>query len=76
MYKRQKVLNVRFNTAQKGDVHIRVVGTDGKQVAEQTLRNHEGEYIGQVELKNSRPGTYFVMVTQGDDGNVKRVVVE
>lgn len=70
-----KVLNVRFNTARKGDVTIRVIDTSGRQVAEQTLRDHEGEYIGQVELKNARAGTYFVTVTQGDDGSVKRVVV-
>ncbi|MFT4030924.1 MAG: T9SS type A sorting domain-containing protein [Siphonobacter sp.] len=70
-------LNIRFVAPAKGDVTITVTDVKGHELAKETVKDFEGEYIGQVSLsKKAEKGTLFVTVTQGEDGTVKRVVVE
>lgn len=72
-----QTLNLRFTSPTKGDVTILVTDVKGREVAKETVKDFEGEYVGQVTLsKKAEKGTYFVTVTQGEDGTVKRVVVE
>ncbi|PWJ59995.1 hypothetical protein CLV98_101170 [Dyadobacter jejuensis] len=68
-------LNIRFHALQKGDVHIRVTDTKGKDVGDKSLKDYQGEFVGQIELKRQAKGTLFVMVTQNEDGTVKRYVL-
>lgn len=68
-------LNVRFNAREKGDVTIRAVDVDGKEIAKKVLKDFEGEFMGQLELKKSREGVLFVSVTQNNDGVFQRVVI-
>jgi hypothetical protein len=70
-------LNVRFSAPSKGDVTIVVTDVKGKEVGRETVKDFSGNYVGQVELsKKAAKGTYFVTVTQGEDGTVRRIVVE
>ncbi len=72
-----QTLNLRFTSPVKGDVTILVTDVKGREVAKETVKDFEGEYVGQVTLsKKAEKGTYFVTVTQGEDGTVKRVVIE
>ncbi|MDI9872364.1 T9SS type A sorting domain-containing protein [Flectobacillus roseus] len=69
-------LNLRFDAPQKGNVTISVTDVNGKEVGHQVVKDFEGEFMGQVDLKKNTKGTLFVTVTQNEDGTVKRVVVE
>ena len=69
-------LNVRFTAPAKGNVSIVVTNTTGKEIAKRTLNDFSGEFVGQINLGKNPGGTYFVTVTQNDDGAVKRIVVE
>ncbi len=69
-------LNVRFTAPAKGDVSIVVTNPRGKEVAKRDLRDFSGEFVGQIDLGRNPKGTYFVTVTQNEDGAVKRIVVE
>lgn len=71
-----EVINVRFYAPQEGDVTITVLDTKGKQVAQKEAKNFQGEYVGQLELKKAEKGTYFVIVSQGEDGISRRVVID
>ncbi|MDQ1087982.1 T9SS type A sorting domain-containing protein [Siphonobacter sp. SORGH_AS_1065] len=72
-----QTLNLRFTSPTKGDVTIMVTDVKGREVAKETVKDFEGEYVGQITLsKKAEKGTYFVTVTQGEDGTVKRVVIE
>jgi Secretion system C-terminal sorting domain len=70
------MLNIRFNAPQKGDVIISITDITGKQVANEKIKDLEGRYLGQIALKDKVMGTYFLTVTQGNDGSVRRVVIE
>jgi hypothetical protein len=70
------VLNLRFNTPDKGDVHITVTDTQGKEVGKKTIKDFSGEFVGQIELKKNTKGTLFVTVVQNEDGTVRRVVLK
>ncbi|QJD78597.1 T9SS type A sorting domain-containing protein [Spirosoma rhododendri] len=68
-------LNIRFTAPAKGDVLIVVTNPKGKEVARREIKDFSGEYVGQISLSRKAEGTYFVTVTQNEDGAVKRVVV-
>jgi hypothetical protein len=69
------VLNLRFQVPVKGDVRISVTDTKGKEVGNKEIKDFEGEFVGQIELKKNTKGTLFVTVVQNEDGAVKRVVI-
>ena len=69
-------LNVRFSAPAKGDVSIIVTNTKGKEVARRDIKDFSGEFVGQIDLGKKAQGTYFITVTQNEDGAVKRVLVE
>lgn len=70
------ILNVRFNAPAKGDVQIMVTNTKGKEIASRTLKDFQGEFVGQVDVGRKAEGVVFVTVTQNDDGAVRRVVLK
>jgi hypothetical protein len=69
-------LNVRFKAPEKGNVTISVTDVNGKEIASEQIKDFSGLYLGQIDVKKSGPGVYFVRVTQSNDGAVRRVKVE
>ncbi|MBA4850714.1 T9SS type A sorting domain-containing protein [Emticicia sp. BO119] len=68
------VLNIRFSSQEKGDVSIKVMDLKGNVVAKDEIKDFSGEYVGQINIGKQK-GVVFVMVTQGEDGTVKRVTL-
>ena len=69
-------LNVRFKAPEKGNVTISVTDVNGKEITSEQLKDFSGLYLGQIDLKKSGSGVYFVRVTQSNDGVVRRVQVD
>lgn len=69
-------LNVRFNTPQKGIVTIAISDVNGKEIATESVKDFQGDYLGQIDLKKAAAGVYFLRVTQGNDGAVRRVEIK
>ncbi len=70
------VLNIDFHAPEKGNVSISVSDVNGKEVASAQIKDFQGDYLGQVELKKAGLGVYFVRVSQGNDGAVRRIKVD
>lgn len=68
------ILNVKFSAEQKGDVLIKVLDVKGNIVAKEEVKEFSGKYVGQINIGKQK-GTLFVMITQGEDGTVKRIVI-
>lgn len=69
-------INVRFTAPAKGNVTIAVSDVNGKEIATETVKDFQGDYLGQIDLKKAGAGVYFLRVTQGNDGAVKRIEVK
>jgi hypothetical protein len=69
-------LNVRFKATEKGNVTIAVSDVNGKEIATESVKDFQGDYLGQIDLKKAGAGVYFLRVTQGNDGAVRRVEVK
>ncbi len=69
-------INVRFTAPTKGNVTIAVSDVNGKEIATETVKDFQGDYLGQIDLKKAAAGVYFLRVTQGNDGAVRRVEVK
>ena len=68
--------NVHFNVPEKGTVTIVVTDVNGKELATEQIKDFQGDYLGQIDTKKSAKGVYFIRVTQGSDGAVRRVKVD
>jgi hypothetical protein len=53
-----------------------VTDVNGKEIATETVKDFQGDYLGQIDLKKAGAGVYFLRVTQGNDGAVRRVEVK
>lgn len=71
-----EVINVRFFAPEEGDVNITVLDTKGKVVAQKEAKAFKGEFVGQLQLKKPEKGAYFVIVSQGNDGVSRRVMID
>jgi hypothetical protein len=69
-------LNVEFTAPEKGNVTIAVTDVNGKEIASEVLKDFQGDYLGQIDLKKAGAGVYFLRVTQGNDGAVRRIKVD
>lgn len=69
-------INVRFTAPTKGNVTIAVSDVNGKEITTETVKDFQGDYLGQIDLKKAAAGVYFLRVTQGNDGAVRRVEVK
>jgi hypothetical protein len=70
------ILNVRFRSKKKDDVSIVVVNPQGKVIKKEEIKEHEGEYMGQMELPKNTKGTFFVLISQGDAAVSKTVKID
>jgi hypothetical protein len=70
------VLNIRFFAPKSGDVNITVLDLQGNVKAKEEAKNFEGEYVGQIKLGKGAKGTYFVIVSQGEDGISRKVKID
>lgn len=70
------IINVKFYAPNEGDVAIKIIDINGKTVASEEAKAFKGEYVGQIKLKKDTKGTFFVIVSQGDDGVSKRIVLD
>lgn len=66
-------LNLRFAVREKGDVLITVTDTKGKEQGKKELKDFEGEFTGQIKLKDAASGILFVNIVQNEDGVSQRV---
>ncbi len=69
-------MNIKFHAPEKGNVTISVLDVNGKELANQQIKDFQGDFLGQVDVKKAGAGVYFVRVTQGNDGAVRRVKVD
>lgn len=69
------LVDVDFYLPTKGDAEIRVTDIQGKEVFKEKLKVAEGRYSRQLNLGKKPSGTYFVTVTQHQDGQVQRVKI-
>jgi hypothetical protein len=67
-----ETLNIKFYAPEKGNVLIKVMDTKGTVIAKDEIKDFSGEYVGQIEIPKA-DGVVFVIVTQGEDGAIKRV---
>jgi hypothetical protein len=70
------VINVKFYAPEEGDINITVLDTKGQTVAKKETKAFQGEYVGQINLKKGVKGTHFVIVSQGEDGLSRKVILD
>lgn len=69
-------ISVKFNAPEKGNVSISILDVNGKELANEQIKDFQGDYLGQIDIKKAGAGVYFIRVSQGTDGAVRRVKVD
>ncbi len=71
-----EILNISFFAENEGEVNISVIDLKGNILAKENLKSFKGDYLGQVALKENSKGVFFVIVSQGEDGQTRKVLIE
>jgi hypothetical protein len=69
-------ISVKFHAPDKGNVSISILDVNGKELANEQIKDFQGDYLGQIDIKKAGAGVYFIRVSQGTDGAVRRVKVD
>lgn len=69
-------ISVKFHAPEKGNVTISILDVNGKELANEQIKDFQGDYLGQVDIKKAGAGVYFIRVSQGADGAVRRIKVD
>lgn len=69
-------ISVKFNAPEKGNANISIIDVNGKELANEQIKDFQGDYLGQVDIKKAGAGVYFIRVSQGTDGAVRRIKVD
>lgn len=69
-------ISVKFIAPEKGNVNISILDVNGKELANEQIKDFQGDYLGQVDIKKAGAGVYFIRVSQGADGAVRRIKVD
>ncbi len=64
-----------FNSTNKNDLTIQVLDGSSKEVYSEKLIDFNGEYSGEIDLKNKSKGNYFLKITQGGKSVSKKIVL-
>ncbi len=68
--------NLSFNLAEKGNVQIRIIDMNGKEVYNEKMKKFSGEYNNDIDISNSKKGVYFLQVKQGKKVLNKKIVIQ
>ncbi len=71
----QNQVIVSFLAVKHSDVYIIATNLAGKEISTKRISEFEGAYNDVLSLPENTSGTIFINVIQGDDGAVKRVVL-
>jgi membrane-associated protease RseP (regulator of RpoE activity) len=69
------LFTLRFDLPQPGSTNIRIFNSSGREVYSYQLSDFQGTFEDQINLTNEFAGTYFLMVQQGAQSMVKKVVI-
>jgi S1-C subfamily serine protease len=68
---------LQFRPNERGDLQIRIYSAEGREVYQEFIRDFSGEYNKEINISRNAPkGVYFLQLTQGDRGMVKRIIVK
>ncbi len=68
--------NLTFSAPETGNLRIRIIDIEGKEVYKQKLKNFSGKYDQQIDLSDRSPGIYFLSIEQNDRLVAKKIVIE
>lgn len=68
--------DLKLSTEHKSPIDIEVFNMNGERIYQQTIKGHNGEYSGTINLDDSGKGTYFIQVGQGKQLITKKLVVQ
>ncbi len=67
--------NLAFGLPQEGDTYIRAYNGPGQLIYQRDLPGYQGNFQDEVDITQNGPGTYFLMVQQGQTSVTKKVIV-
>lgn len=68
--------DIKLSTENKDPLNVEVFNMNGERMYQQTIKGHNGEYSGTINLDDSGKGTYFIQVGQGKQLITKKLVVQ
>jgi len=68
--------NLAFSLAKKANTEISIFNIEGKTIYSEKLVDFQGNYDKEIDISQNPKGNYFIKIAQGDNSQVKKIVIE
>ncbi|MES2678383.1 MAG: T9SS type A sorting domain-containing protein [Bacteroidota bacterium] len=68
--------NLAFTLAKKANTDITIFNIEGKTIYNEKLPNFSGNYDKEIDISQNPKGNYFIKIAQGENSQVKKIVIE
>jgi len=65
---------LQFDVAERGDLNVDVHDASGERVYHETITGFKGRYERTLDLSDKGNGTYFLVITQGDKAQLRKLM--
>ncbi len=66
---------IKFDYEKKGDITVKVMDNNSKEIFSDKLKNFTGEYSKEIDLSGKSKGNYIVKIIAGDKSITKKIVL-
>jgi len=71
----QGQFRLSFELPSKGDTRIAIYATSGREVYAYDLGEYSGQFTDELDIMRNGPGTYFLVIRQGQQAFVRKLVL-
>ncbi len=69
------MFTLQFELTSQGETLIQIFNSAGRRIYEYELENFSGDFSDEVDISQNGAGTYFLLITQGDQSISRKVVI-
>jgi hypothetical protein len=68
--------NLAFSLAKKANTEISIFNIEGKTIYSEKLADFQGNCDKEIDISHNPKGNYFIKIAQGENSQVKKIVIE
>jgi len=68
--------NLSFTLPEKKETEISILNLEGKNIYNEKISNFSGHYDKEIDISSNPKGIYFVNISQGQNTQTKKIVIE
>jgi len=65
-----------FMLEKKGNIEIKIIDMSGKEIYKESVKDFSGNYSKDIDISGKNKGAFFLIIKQGKDSFIKKIIVD